>query len=326
MKRFLIQNEKHELQVSKVIFGTTYLGNMGEKEAFPQLDRYFELGGRCIDTARIYSNFEPDDRRPSEEVIGAWFQSTGLRKEIVLSTKGAHPPFGKMDQSRLGRDDLCFDLEQSLNALKTDYIDLYWLHRDDVNVPVEGVVDTLNDFARQGMVRCFGASNWSVERLLEANSYAEKSGQLGFSASQIQWSLALCTPQSLGDPTLVCMTDETRRAYLEHGIPVMAYNAQAKGLFSKLAQCGEEDLPQKVKKRFLCSELRQENLARFHRVMELSKQYGVSPAVITLAFLTGQKLPTGTIIGCSKISQLEDSMMAQDFQLKPEEIRWLEGK
>lgn len=250
MKRFLIQNEKHELQVSKVIFGTTYLGNMGEKEAFPQLDRYFELGGRCIDTARIYSNFEPDDRRPSEEVIGAWFQSTGLRKEIVLSTKGAHPPFGKMDQSRLGRDDLCFDLEQSLNALKTDYIDLYWLHRDDVNVPVEGIVDTLNDFARQGMVRCFGASNWSVERLLEANSYAEKSGQLGFSASQIQWSLALCTPQSLGDPTLVCMTDETRRAYLEHGIPVMAITHRQKGCFPSLPSAAKKTCRKRSKSGF----------------------------------------------------------------------------
>ena len=109
---------------------------------------------------------------------------------------------------------LWYDLEQSLDALQTDYIDLYWLHRDHLSTSVEEIVDTLNEFADKGLVRCFGVSNWTTERLLEANTYAKRAGKLGFSASQIQWSLAACTPQTWGDDTLVCMTDQIRADYL----------------------------------------------------------------------------------------------------------------
>lgn len=324
MKTFAIENDHTSLVVSRVIFGTTYLGNLPDPgEAYRQMDRYFELGGRCIDTARIYSNLEPDDRYPSEKRIGEWLRRSGVRKEVVLSTKGGHPPFGRMEDCRLSRRDLWQDLEESLDALQTDYIDLYWLHRDNAAVTVAEVIDTLNEFVDQGLVRCIGVSNWSTGRLLEANAYARKAGKTGFSASQIQWSLARCTPQMLGDETLVCMTEQIRREYEEHQIPVMAYNAQAKGLFSKLAVMPEEQLPDKVKRRFLSGPYREENLRRAARVMELSRRYGVSPAVVAIGYLTSQTLPAGAIVGCSSIAQLEDSMRAQDFTLTAEEVAWL---
>ena len=157
MKTFAIENDHTSLVVSRVIFGTTYLGNLPDPgEAYRQMDRYFELGGRCIDTARIYSNLEPDDRYPSEKRIGEWLRRSGVRKEVVLSTKGGHPPFGRMEDCRLSRRDLWQDLEESLDALQTDYIDLYWLHRDNAAVTVAEVIDTLNEFVDQGLVRCIG--------------------------------------------------------------------------------------------------------------------------------------------------------------------------
>ncbi|WP_077533519.1 aldo/keto reductase [Massiliimalia massiliensis] len=327
MRTFQIQNERDALEVSRVILGTTYLGNMDDHaEGYRQMNRYFELGGRCLDTARIYSNLAPEDRYPSEKVIGEWLRRTGVRKQLVLSTKGGHPPYGQMEAGRLGRKDLWYDLEQSLDALQTDYIDLYWLHRDHLSTSVEEIVDTLNEFADKGLVRCFGVSNWTTERLLEANTYAKRAGKLGFSASQIQWSLAACTPQTWGDDTLVCMTDQIRADYLRHHVPVMAYNAQAKGFFSKLAKMKEEELPAKIRQRFLSPENREMNLERFNRLMELSRQYHVSPAVIAVAYLTSQQLETGAIVGCSSIAQLEDSMSAQDFVLSQEEVNWLEEK
>jgi aryl-alcohol dehydrogenase-like predicted oxidoreductase len=324
MKTFEIKNPNYTFSVSKIIFGTTYLGNMPDhQEGFRQMDCYFELGGRCIDTARAYSNLAPEDRCPSETVIGEWLRKTGVRKEIVLSTKGGHPEYGDMSRSRLDEHSLREDLKRSLDALQQDFIDIYWLHRDNTAIPVGELVDLLNEFIDAGSVGCIGASNWSAERILEANQYAAEHGKIGFSASQIQWSLGACTPLDLGDETLVCMDEKTQHIYAKENIPVMAFNAQSKGLFSKLAVMPEDQLPEKIRKRFLNERNRNINLTRFDKVKVLCDQYGVSPAVIALAYITSHSLSAGAIIGCSNIVQLRDSMGAQDFSLTPDEVMWL---
>lgn len=323
MKTFLVSAGDEKLQVSSLIFGTTYLGNMEDpSEGCRQMDRYLELGGNCIDTARVYSNLAPEDKRPSEAVIGEWMKANGLRKEIVLSTKGGHPPYGRMEESRLNRRELEYDLERSLEALQTDYVDIYWLHRDHLSCSLEEVMETLHSFVRQGLVKAVGASNWSFERIQKANSYAAAHGLTPFAASQVQWSLAATTPEIMGDNTLVCVNSKNYRQYLEDGMPLFAFEAQAKGLFSKLA-AGEEALSPKSRARFLQRENREINLKKWEKVQELCRKYGVSPAVISLAYLTCNPLTAGAIIGCSSMQQLEDSMGAADFSLAPEEVEWL---
>lgn len=324
MKTFVVENPKHSFSVSKIIFGTTYLGNMPDhSEGFRQMNYYYQAGGRCIDTARAYSNLAPADRCPSEAVIGKWLKQTGVRGDMVISTKGGHPEYGDMSRSRLDERSIREDLKRSLDALQVDVIDLYWLHRDNLSIPVGELVDLMNEFVDAGLVRCIGVSNWSVQRLLQANQYAKEHGKIGFSASQIQWSLADCTPKDLGDETLVCMDAQTEQIYRENQIPVMAFNAQAKGLFSKLIQMKEEDLPVKVRQRFLNERNRTVNLKRFEKVKVLCERYGVSPAVVSLAYLTGNSPETGAIIGCSNMEQLQDSMTARDFSLTENEIKWL---
>lgn len=327
MRTFIIQNREHTLLVPKVIFGTTYLGNIENRaEAFAQLDEYYEQGGRCIDTARCYSNLVPEDRTPSEEVIGEWLSKRERRGQMLLSTKGGHPPYGKMDLSRLDAGSLRYDLEQSLKALQTDYIDIYWLHRDDRRTPVSEIIGTLNEFVREGKIRCFGASNWQSDRIYAANRFANNQGFIGFSAGQVQWSLASCTPSAYGDETVVCMDRELYQAYFDFDFPVMAYNSQAKGFFSKLAAGRKEaELPEKIRKRYLNAGNREENLKRYERVRELSEKYHVTPAVIALAYLTCNRLKCGAVIGCSSREQIVDSMQAQDFVLPDEEVLYLEG-
>lgn len=323
MKTFQIMNDRHQLKISKLIFGTTYIGNIEQQQAFEQMDTYYRLGGRCIDTARIYSNLEPTDKRPSEEVIGEWMEKHHLRQEIVISTKGGHPPYGDMNASRLTKRELETDLQQSLQALKTDYIDLYWLHRDDENLPVGEIMETLHTFVKAGKVRCLGASNWSIDRIEQANQYAKEHQLTPFSASQIQWSLGKTTPKNMSDETLVCMNNENYTQYLKKQIPIFAFESQAKGLFSKLAQMPEAELPIKVKQRFLAADNRDINLAIASKVMKLAQQYQVSPAVISLAYITCNPLTAGAIIGCSNTKQLEDSMKAADFDLSENEVNWL---
>lgn len=324
MKTFFIQNPSGQLAVSKLIFGTTYLGNMHDyAPGFEQMDCYFELGGRCIDTARIYSNFEPNDKRPSEEVIGEWMHANGVRKELVLSTKGGHPAYGHMDKPRLSSAELREDLSRSLEALQTDYADIYWLHRDDERVPVGSIMETLHSFVKTGEVRFLGASNWSLKRIAEANAYAAEHGLTPFSASQIQWSYATATPTDMGDETLVCVNEEIYAAHLQNHLPIFAFEAQAKGFFSKISTMPEEALPAKVRKRFLNPTNRALNLAKADKVQTLCHKYGVTPAVISLAYITCNPVQAGAIFGCSNLAQLKENMSAMDFELSADDIAWM---
>ncbi len=315
MRTFTIQNSKDQAEVSKLMFGTTYLGYARPSDAYCQMDQYYEMGGRTIDTARVYSLFEPGDDRPAEAAVGEWLTRTGLRSKLLISTKGGHPPMNDMHHPRLSYEELSSDLGKSLEALQTDYVDVYWLHRDDLNRPVAEIMETLHDFVKQGMVRFLGASNWTVERIREANDYANAHGLTPFSASQIQWSYAKTDLKAMGDDTLIIMDEATHRAYLDMNLPVFAFESQAKGLFSKMAQMPADQLPQKVRDRFLNDRFRAENEARFQTVKRLAETYGVSPTVIALAYITCNPLPAGAILGCSNLVQWQDSLAAQDFVL-----------
>ena len=116
----------------------------------------------------------------SEEVIGRYMQERGNREQLVILTKGAHP-----DQTgpRVNKKAIQADLSDSLMKLGTDYIDLYALHRDDPSVSVGEIIEVLNEHVRSGVVRAIGVSNWSWQRIKEANEYAAANGLVGFSFS-----------------------------------------------------------------------------------------------------------------------------------------------
>src|SRR5512134_3917844 len=154
--------------VARVIQGGTMLGSdLDEAQSFALLDQVYELGCNTIDTAHVYSGGN------SERVIGRWMQTRGVRDRIVIITKGAaHSD----DRRRMTPFDIASDLHDSLARLKTDYVDLYLLHRDDPDLPVGPVINTLNEHLRAGRLRAFGASNWSHGRIESANAYARANG------------------------------------------------------------------------------------------------------------------------------------------------------
>lgn len=312
--------ENGELVLSDIVLGTCYFGStISQSDSFALLDRYYELGGRTIDTARVYGQIIDNGDSASERTIGKWLDSRGVRSEITLVTKGAHPPIGYMNHSRLDRKSILDDITRSLELLKTDSVDLFLLHRDDSAVPVEEIVDTLDLLVKNGMTKAVGVSNWKAGRIAEANAYAEKSGKTKISVSQIQWSLARTTPEALNDPTLVCMNREEYFGSLKNNIPVMAFSSQCKGLFSKYIQNGEKALNDKIRQRFL----NDFNLQRVEKVREVSKEYGVSPSAVVLSYITSNPLSGVAIIGCSDLKQLNDSMASVDFCLSIDEIKYL---
>ncbi|MDP4152836.1 MAG: aldo/keto reductase [Bacillota bacterium] len=293
----------NELKISKLVLGTDYYGtSVDVKTSYSLLNGFTESGGNCIDTARVYSD------GTSESLIGEWLNERNNRHKIILVTKGGHPLNG---HSRLSRENLTLDIDSSLNALKTDYIDIYFLHRDDTNRPIEEIMETLSEFIKSGKVRYIGCSNWTSERIEAANLYSKSSGLSGFSISQIQWSLAVSTPEAHGDPTLVCMNDKEYNWYLENNFPVMAFSSQAKGFFTRTIKNGLDSNNNKALSRFLT----EENLKRLVKVRECADKFNITPTAAALGYITCNALPAVAIIGCKNINQLHDSLSASDVDL-----------
>lgn len=308
------------MRVSKIVLGTDYFGTtVSEDEAFKMLDTFADAGGNCLDTARMYAQWLPGGKGASELLLGRWLKSRGNRNKIIISTKGAHPEQGHMDVSRLSRREIETDLDESLKALNTDTIDIYWLHRDDVNYPVEDIMETLSLLIKKGKVRSVGCSNWGTERIREANQAALKNGLTPFSVSQIQWSLAASTPEAHDDPTIVCMNEKEYDWYLKQQFPVFAYSSQAKGFFARAAVHGLDILNEKAKKRFATPE----NIERLERVKEYVSQSGLTPTAVSLGYLLCNKVPAVAVVGCKRLEQLQDSLTAADAELDDVTVEWL---
>lgn len=308
--------------VSRIALGCDHYGeNVPKETAFAQLDMYIAHGGNLLDTARVYGQQVDEGPSTSELTIGTWLKSTGLRNKVVIATKGGHPHIGRLHESRLDWKSLYNDIRMSLDQLGTDHVDLWFLHRDDPQVGVDEIVDMLDEFITSGMTYQVGASNWSYERMAEAIDYAIKHGRRAFSASEIQWSLAVCTPEQWGDDTIVCMDAPSYKWYKKQQMPVFCFAPQAKGLFSKIIAGKADTLSERAKQRFLTDE----NLRRVDRCASLSQELGVSPAAICLSYITSQKIPSIAIAGSSKIEQLQDSLSMADLELTEEQIAFLEG-
>jgi aryl-alcohol dehydrogenase-like predicted oxidoreductase len=292
---------------------------MPEKEAFRLMDIYQDAGGNCLDTARVYASWLPGGDGASEVTIGKWLKTRGCRNKTILSTKGGHPSFSSMNCGRLSRKEIEGDLDESLKALGVDYIDIYWLHRDDVSRPVEDIAETMTALIKKGKIRAAGCSNWRSDRIEELNEFAAKNDMEPFAASQIQWSLAASTPEDYNDSTLVCMDEKEYNWYLEKQFPVFAFSSQAKGFFTKLAKQGLEGLSQKAYSRFATSE----NLSRFERVKKYADERGLTVSAVALGYITENRFPAFAIIGPSSSEQLEDSLTAADVSIPHEIIDWL---
>ena len=134
------------------------------------LDQFLELGGTFIDTASVCANWLPGPESISEKTIGEWLSSSGKRSGGA-GDESAHPDLRTMHVASVARR-IVSDLDSSLRNLRTDVIDLYWLHRDDVRRPVGEILETLNEQVQAGKIRYFGCSNWTAQRIREAQDHA----------------------------------------------------------------------------------------------------------------------------------------------------------
>ena len=309
-----------DLRPSVICLGTGSFGISVESErSWALMDRFVASGGNFMDTALVYGEWLPDGKGRSEQTVGAWMKARGNRHDIIVGTKGAHPRLDTMNVARLSRQEIVGDLDESLRNLGTDYIDLYWLHRDDRDRPVADILSTLNEQVAAGKIRAFGCSNWRLDRIEEAQAYAAEHGIHGFAGNQLWWSLARPNDAAISDPTLEQMDEPTMRYHQEHGLAAMAYTSQARGFFAKL------DSAEGASEGLLKTYENPQNRERFMRLKQLSEQTGESLSVLALAYIANQAFPSFPIAGCSTMLQLEDNLRAGDVILEAEQVRWLDA-
>lgn len=279
--------------------------------AFAILDAFTDLGGDLIDTAAVYG------MGVSEQTLGEWMKLRGSRNRVIISTKGGHPSLPDWSR-RITEADIRADMEDSLRYLGTDHVDIYFLHRDDESKPVEAIMPILDTLVREGKTRLIGASNWTVARIDEANAFARENGMAEFSVSQIFHNAAIINKEGVYDPTLVAMDATEHEGYAENGIPVMAYTAQAQGLFSHIRDRGYEGLSDSMVRTYLNPATRK----RAERVLAVSAETGLSPTAVSLAYLLrDREVKTLPILGISRVERLAEAM--EVFRLGERELAYL---
>jgi aryl-alcohol dehydrogenase-like predicted oxidoreductase len=283
----------------------------GMEYSTEMLDIYIDLGGNFIDTANIYGKWLSIGKNVSELYIGEWMKKRNNRHAVIIGTKGGHPNLDTGHISRLSKEEVTADLEESLLALQTDYIDFYWLHRDNESLPVEFILEYLNEFVKEGKIRYFGCSNWKAHRIQEAMELAKSKRIQGFAGNQMLWSIAVPNMDAFMDKTLVSMDKDGIELHKKYGLTAIPYSSQANGFFEKLEHQGIEKMNESVKAYYYNTE----NLKKFEKIKQLSKELSRSVTEIILGYLLSQPFPTIPIVGSRTIEQLEDSMKAGDFIL-----------
>ena len=306
------------LNVSNLSLGIAKYGGYEKKEEnFAQLDRYITQGGNFIDTALVYGKWiDASQTSYSEKIYGMWLEKGDNRAKAITSTKGAHPLPGTWIP-RVNPACIAQDVAESLENLKTEQIDLYFLHRDDESVDVAVIMDALNRHASRGSLNLLGASNWTAARIYQANDYCVKHGMRGFDVSQICFNLMRPTPKMLGDETLVSMNDAEESIYRDMQMPIMAFTSQAAGFVSKFI-----NVPNAQIRSNYASD---DNLRRLDRIRALCRETGLTPTQVTLGYLGGQTLTVIPVTSVSNDAQLDDVMASADTVLTPEQIALIDG-
>lgn len=300
-----------------LIQGTAMLDQLPRARANALLDEVTAAGATSFDLANNYGAGE------GERIFGDWAKRHGEAERFFLVTKGGHPEGGR---ARVNATDARSDLEQSLVSLGVPCIDLYLLHRDDASVPVGEVVDFLDGFLREGLIRAYGGSNWSVERIEAARSYASANGRAGFAASSPNFSLA--TPRIEPWPGCVSVSGqqgEASRAYYERvGMPVLAWSSLAMGFFA--LEDAATDASDTTQAKSFAEDVfgTPDNEARRARARALAAEFGCSATEVAFRYVRSQPFEVIPIAGCLSGEEYEALRRAADDPLAPDVVRWLE--
>lgn len=293
--------------ISQLIMGSDYFSPEKIDYVSEMLDAYVAIGGNAIDTAHIYVGGN------SEKAIGMWHQRRGNRKDIAIWTKGAHP---NADGPRVNPQAIYEELMISLDRLQTDYVDLYALHRDDPQVEVGPIIEALNEHIEAGRVHAIGVSNWTWQRIHEANEYAASHGLIGFSFNSPNLSLAKAQePYWRG---CISADEDTLAWHRKVQLPLLSWSAQARGFFTGRFSPDRPDNPELVRVFY-----NDANWERYRRAERMAEEKGLHTIQIALAYVLNQSFPACAIIGPQNEAEMKSCGEGAAVQLTPAEMAWL---
>lgn len=300
-----------DLTVPSLCLGTNVFGwSITEQaDANRLLDGALERGLSFIDTADMYVQWQPGNQGgESETMIGSWLRTRGRRDDLVLATK-----VGKMTARQgLHPDTIRAALEDSLRRLGTDYVDLYYAHRDDDTVPLSDVLGTFHELIQEGLIRAVGASNFTGARLHEAADIASREGFTGFVAVQNEYNLVTRSDyESDVVPTM-----------RELGLAGFPFYALASGFLT--GKYRAEAHPASVRaSRVQAAYETPENLHTVDRLLEVALRHHAPASAVALEWLRHQDGVTAPIASARTLEQLDE--LLHPVTLTPDEVAFLSG-
>jgi aryl-alcohol dehydrogenase-like predicted oxidoreductase len=305
------------LRVSEAALGTMTFGDdwgwgAAKDEARKVYDAFRDAGGNFIDTANVYTE------GTSESFLGEFMQSH--RQNVVLATKYTNAAPGT-DPNAAGnhRKSMRQAVEASLKRLRTDYIDLYWVHIWDQVTPVEEVMRGLDDLVREGKALYIGISDAPAWWIAQANTLAQLRGWSHFIGLQIEYSLIERTVERELIPMAKALNlGVTAWAPLSNGVLTGKYHGQGSS-----EQKGEPGrMSSDMLKEFMPERQRTDRVVA--AVKTVSDEIGRSMAQVALAWLRFRPVPVIPIIGARKLSQLQDNLASLDLTLSADQLKTLD--
>ena len=292
-----------------LVLGGNVFGWTADQDAsFAILDAFYDAGGRMLDTADAYSAWVPGHKGgESETVLGAWLNSRGVRADMRIHTKTGM--LGGAELYEPAR--VLQSLDQSLERLQTEYLDLYYAHKDFPELPMADIVAAFGGTA--GKVRSLGASNFTAARLSEALEAAKAAGSMPFTALQNQYNLVSRTEYG-ADLQALCTTN---------GIAMFPFYGIANGFltgkYRTEADFGKSVRGGRMKKLIVTG---QPMLAAMDAI---SADTGASLAQIALAWLNAQPGIGAPIASATSVKQVEDLCGMASLTLSPEQLARLDS-
>jgi aryl-alcohol dehydrogenase-like predicted oxidoreductase len=302
-----------DLQVAPIAFGGNVFGwTIQEQTSFDILDQFTADGFNLIDTADVYSKWNPGNQGgESEKIIGDWMKSRKNREQVIISTKVG----GDMGSGRKGlsKDYIITAVEASLKRLQTDYIDLYFSHFDDLDTPVEETLSAYDQLIKAGKVRWIGASNFSAARLKEALDASERDNLPKYQVYQPEYNLYNREKYE----------QEYEPLILDNQLGVINYYALASGFLSGKYR-SEDDLTKSQRGGGVKNFLNERGFRILKALDAVSEQYNSNPAAVAIAWLIARPSITAPIASVTNTIQLESLAQAAALELSTEDMSVLD--
>ena len=304
---------KAGIKLSEIGLGSwlTYGLGVADGTARACIRRAFDLGVNFFDTADVYH------AGAAETVCGREL-STFRRRDLVIATKCYFPMSAGINDRGLSRKHIFESVHDSLQRLRTDYIDLYQCHRFDEEVEIDEVVRALDDLIRQGKILYWGVSEWPANAIREACRLAHELNAYPLASNQPEYSLAARHVE----------TNEVQQACADEGLGMVLFSPLKQGILSGKYSGGKIPRGSRAasdKMGVFLREIDADLADRVDRLRPIAERHGMTLAQLAIAWLLPRQAVTSVIVGATRVEQVEENVAAAEFELTPQDLAQIDA-